>query len=171
MRVLGAPRPELVRGVSICIASDLFPLPNRSIRLARAVHARQLHFPPRDGIGPDRKRRAAGSPPTREKPLAEIEGRPRKLRALARQHSETDVENSGRSRPQGGELLKDLYKDLSPWGKPRWRAIPTGRIARITSVRRCSPNTRLWPGDRLLIDDAIMGGIAVQRQAGDGDRP
>lgn len=53
-----------------------------------------------------------------EKPLAEIEGKAEELRALARQNEGMDVEKeaAGLDR-KAGEMLRDLYKGLSPWQK------------------------------------------------------
>ena len=53
-----------------------------------------------------------------EKPLAEIEGKAEELRAMARANAEMDVEKEAAALDRkAAQLLKDLYKDLSPWRK------------------------------------------------------
>ncbi|MEY2955971.1 MAG: hypothetical protein RL123_699, partial [Pseudomonadota bacterium] len=53
-----------------------------------------------------------------EKPLAEIEGKAEELRAVARANPEMNVEKEGAALDRKAEtLLRDLYKDLSPWRK------------------------------------------------------
>ncbi|MEC9311605.1 MAG: acetyl-CoA carboxylase carboxyl transferase subunit alpha, partial [Pseudomonadota bacterium] len=53
-----------------------------------------------------------------EKPLAEIEGKAEELRALARTNEEMDVADEAAALDAKAEqLLKDLYKDLTPWRK------------------------------------------------------
>lgn len=96
-----------------------------------------------------------------EKPLAEIEGKAEELRALARQNSEMDVEKEAAALDRkAAQLLKDLYKDLSPWRKTQ--------VARHPDRPHCKDYiealfTEYTPlaGDRNFADDhAIMGGIA-----------
>ena len=51
-----------------------------------------------------------------EKPLAEIEGKAEELRALARANEEMDIESEAEALDvKAGQLLEDLYKDLTPW--------------------------------------------------------
>ena len=86
-----------------------------------------------------------------EKPLAEIEGKAEELRALARSNEEMDVEKEAAALDKkAADMLKDLYKGLTPWRKCQVaRQPPTGRIARTIS-RRCSPNIRPWPATGTL---------------------
>ncbi|GHC13069.1 MULTISPECIES: acetyl-CoA carboxylase carboxyltransferase subunit alpha [Gemmobacter] len=96
-----------------------------------------------------------------EKPLAEIEGKAEELRALARQNEKMDVEKEAAALDRKAEqLLKDLYKDLTPWRKCL--------VARHPDRPHCSDYidalfTEYTPlaGDRNFADDhAIMGGLA-----------
>lgn len=102
-----------------------------------------------------------------EKPLAEIEGKAEELRALARQNDEMDVEEEARALDlKAAQMLKDLYKDLSPWRKCL--------VARHPDRPHCKDYietlfTEFTPlaGDRNFADDhAVMGGLARFR-----DRP
>ena len=53
-----------------------------------------------------------------EKPLAEIEGKAEELRAMARANEEMDVEKEAAALDKkAAGMLKDLYKDLTPWRK------------------------------------------------------
>ena len=53
-----------------------------------------------------------------EKPLAEIEGKAEELRALARRNDEMDVEAEAAALDKkASDMLRDLYKDLTPWRK------------------------------------------------------
>jgi acetyl-CoA carboxylase carboxyl transferase subunit alpha len=53
-----------------------------------------------------------------EKPLAEIEGKAEELRALARQNEGMDVEKEAAALDRkASDMLRDLYKGLSPWRK------------------------------------------------------
>ncbi|SEN97812.1 acetyl-CoA carboxylase carboxyltransferase subunit alpha [Gemmobacter aquatilis] len=96
-----------------------------------------------------------------EKPLAEIEGKAEELRALARANSEMDVEKEAAALDKKADvLLKDLYKDLTPWRKCQ--------VARHPDRPHCKDYidalfTEYTPlaGDRNFADDhAIMGGLA-----------
>jgi len=96
-----------------------------------------------------------------EKPLAEIEGKAEELRALARANTEMDVEKEAVALDKkASQLLKDLYKDLSPWRKCQ--------VARHPDRPHCKDYIdalfrEYMPlaGDRNFADDhAIMGGIA-----------
>ena len=96
-----------------------------------------------------------------EKPLAEIEGKAEELRALARANEEMDVEKEAAALDKKAEtLLRDLYKDLSPWRKCQ--------VARHPDRPHCKDYietlfTEFTPlaGDRNFADDlAIMGGLA-----------
>ena len=96
-----------------------------------------------------------------EKPLAEIEGKAEELRAMARQNPETDVEKEASALDRKAEnMLRDLYKALSPWRKCL--------VARHPDRPHCKDYidalfTEYTPlaGDRNFADDhAIMGGLA-----------
>lgn len=96
-----------------------------------------------------------------EKPLAEIEGKAEELRALARQSSEMDVEQEAAALDKKAEdLLRDLYKSLTPWRKCQ--------VARHPDRPHCSDYIEALfseytplAGDRNFADDhAVMGGLA-----------
>ncbi len=96
-----------------------------------------------------------------EKPLAEIEGKAEELRALARQNDEMDVADEAAALDRkASELLKDLYKDLTPWRKCQ--------VARHPDRPHCQHYinelfTEYTPlaGDRNFADDlAVNGGLA-----------
>ena len=96
-----------------------------------------------------------------EKPLAEMEGKAEELRALARQSEGMDVEKEAAALDKkASQLLKDLYKDLSPWRKCQ--------VARHPDRPHCKDYidalfTEFTPlaGDRNFADDhAVMGGLA-----------
>lgn len=102
-----------------------------------------------------------------EKPLAEIEGKAEELRAMARASEEMDVEEeAGALDKKAAAMLRDLYKDLSPWRKCQ--------VARHPERPHCKDYietlfTEYTPlaGDRNFADDqAVMGGLARL-----GDRP
>lgn len=96
-----------------------------------------------------------------ERPLAEIEGKAEELRAMARQNEEMDIEAEAAAldRKAAG-LLRDLYKDLTPWRKCQ--------VARHADRPHCKDYietlfTEFTPlaGDRNFADDhAVMGGLA-----------
>ena len=53
-----------------------------------------------------------------EKGLAEIEGKAEELRALGRSNEEMDVGKEAEALDtKAADMLRDLYKDLSPWRK------------------------------------------------------
>ena len=96
-----------------------------------------------------------------EKPLAEIEGKAEELRALARANSEMDVDKEASALDKKAQqILKDLYKDLSPWRKCQ--------VARHPDRPHCSDYinelfTEYTPlaGDRNFADDlSVAGGLA-----------
>ncbi|MEE9387525.1 MAG: acetyl-CoA carboxylase carboxyltransferase subunit alpha [Paracoccaceae bacterium] len=96
-----------------------------------------------------------------EKPLAEIEGKAEELRALARANAEMDVEKEASALDvKAVAMLKDLYKDLTPWRKCQ--------VARHPDRPHCKDYiqtlfTEYTPmaGDRNFADDlAVMGGLA-----------
>ncbi|GHC66218.1 acetyl-CoA carboxylase carboxyltransferase subunit alpha [Neogemmobacter tilapiae] len=96
-----------------------------------------------------------------EKPLAEIEGKAEELRAMARANKEMDVAKEAEALDRKAEtLLRDLYKDLTPWRKCQ--------VARHPDRPHCKDYietlfTEFTPlaGDRAFAEDlAIMGGLA-----------
>ncbi|MCA0044343.1 acetyl-CoA carboxylase carboxyltransferase subunit alpha [Celeribacter litoreus] len=96
-----------------------------------------------------------------EKPLAEIEGKAEELRALARSSEEMDVEKEAAALDKkAADILKDLYKGLTPWRKCQ--------VARHPERPHCKDYiealfTEYTPlaGDRNFADDhAVMGGLA-----------
>ncbi|TCP59724.1 acetyl-CoA carboxylase carboxyl transferase subunit alpha [Rhodovulum bhavnagarense] len=96
-----------------------------------------------------------------EKPLAEIEGKAEELRALARANAEMDVEQEAVALDRkAAEMLRDLYKNLTPWRKCQ--------VARHPDRPHCkdyieSLFTEYTPlaGDRNFAEDnAVMGGLA-----------
>ncbi|MHA7869991.1 MAG: acetyl-CoA carboxylase carboxyltransferase subunit alpha [Salipiger thiooxidans] len=96
-----------------------------------------------------------------EKPLAEIEGKAEELRNMARKNEEMHVEEEAAALDRKGqEMLKDLYKKLTPWRKCQ--------VARHPDRPHCKDYiealfTEYTPlaGDRGFADDhAVMGGLA-----------
>ena len=96
-----------------------------------------------------------------EKPLAEIEGKAEELRALARANDEMDIESEAAALDlKAGQMLEDLYKDLTAWRKCQ--------VARHPERPHCKDYikalfTEFTPlaGDRNFADDlAVMGGLA-----------
>ncbi|MGH1331872.1 MAG: acetyl-CoA carboxylase carboxyltransferase subunit alpha [Paracoccaceae bacterium] len=96
-----------------------------------------------------------------EKPLAEIEGKAEELRAMARANEEMDVEKEAAALDKkAADMLRDLYKDLTPWRKCQ--------VARHPDRPHCKDYiealfTEYTPlaGDRNFADDhAVMGGLA-----------
>ncbi|GAA6209389.1 acetyl-CoA carboxylase carboxyltransferase subunit alpha [Cognatishimia sp. WU-CL00825] len=96
-----------------------------------------------------------------EKPLAEIEGKAEELRAMARQNEEMDVTDEATALDRkAGELLGELYQNLTPWRKCQ--------VARHPNRPHCADYidalfTDYTPlaGDRNFADDlAVMGGLA-----------
>jgi len=96
-----------------------------------------------------------------EKPLAEIEGKAEELRAMARSNKEMDVEKEAAALDaKAAVMLRDLYKELSPWRKCQ--------VARHPDRPHCKDYiealfTEFTPlaGDRNFADDhSVMGGLA-----------
>ncbi|WP_343116559.1 acetyl-CoA carboxylase carboxyltransferase subunit alpha [Ostreiculturibacter nitratireducens] len=96
-----------------------------------------------------------------EKPLAEIEGKAEELRALARKNEEMDVEKEAAALDAKAEaLLKDIYKNLSPWRKCQVARHPDRPHCRDYIEALFTEYTPL-AGDRNFADDhAVMGGLA-----------
>jgi len=96
-----------------------------------------------------------------EKPLAEIEGKAEELRAMARSNSEMDVAKEAAALDaKASKLLKDLYKDLTPWRKCQVARHPDRPHCKDYIEALFSEYTPL-AGDRNFADDhAVMGGLA-----------
>ena len=96
-----------------------------------------------------------------EKPLAEIEGKAEELRAVARANPEMNVEKEVAALDRKAEtLLRDLYKDLSPWRKCQVARHPDRPHTRDYIAALFTEFTPL-AGDRNFADDhAVMGGLA-----------
>ena len=96
-----------------------------------------------------------------EKPLAEIEGKAEELRALARQSEGMDVEAEAAALDRkAADMLRDLYKSLSPWRKCQVARHPDRPHCRDYISALFTEYTPL-AGDRNFADDhAVMGGLA-----------
>ncbi len=96
-----------------------------------------------------------------ERPLAEIEGKAEELRAMARQNEEMDIEEEAAALDKkAATLLKDLYKDLTPWRKCQVARHPERPHCRDYINALFTEFTPL-AGDRNFADDhAVMGGLA-----------
>jgi acetyl-CoA carboxylase carboxyl transferase subunit alpha len=95
-----------------------------------------------------------------EKPLAEIEGKAEELRALARQNEGMDVEKEAAALDKkGAEMLRDLYKALSPWRKCQVARHPERPHCRDYIAELFTDWVPL-AGDRGFSDDlAVVSGI------------
>jgi hypothetical protein len=96
-----------------------------------------------------------------EKPLAEIEGKAEELRALARANEEMDIADEAAALDaKAAQLLKDLYKELTPWRKCLVARHPERPHCRDYIDALFTEYTPL-AGDRNFADDlAVMGGLA-----------
>ncbi|MCF3592494.1 acetyl-CoA carboxylase carboxyltransferase subunit alpha [Rhodobacteraceae bacterium LMO-12] len=96
-----------------------------------------------------------------EKPLAEIEGKAEELRAMARANEDMDVESEAAALDKkAAELLRDLYKSLTPWRKCQVARHPERPHCRDYIKALFTEYTPL-AGDRNFADDqAVMGGLA-----------
>ena len=96
-----------------------------------------------------------------EKPLAEIEGKAEELRALARQSEGMDVEAEAAALDRkAADMLRYLYKSLSPWRKCQVARHPDRPHCRDYISALFTEYTPL-AGDRNFADDhAVMGGLA-----------
>ncbi len=96
-----------------------------------------------------------------EKPLAEIEGKAEELRAMARSDSAMDVSKEAEALDRKAEtLLRDLYRDLTPWRKCQIARHPDRPHCKDYIEALFSDYTPL-AGDRNFAEDhAVMGGIA-----------
>jgi len=96
-----------------------------------------------------------------EKSLAEIEGKAEELRAMARSNSVMDVSKEAEALDRKAEtMLRDLYKDLTPWRKCQIARHPDRPHCKDYIEALFSEYTPL-AGDRNFAEDhAVMGGIA-----------
>jgi acetyl-CoA carboxylase carboxyl transferase subunit alpha len=96
-----------------------------------------------------------------EKSLAEIEGKAEELRAMARANEKMDVEKEAAALDKkAGDMLRDLYKALTPWQKCQVARHPDRPHCRDYIDALFSEYTPL-AGDRNFADDlAVMGGLA-----------
>ena len=96
-----------------------------------------------------------------EKPLAEIEGKAEELRAMARQSEGMDVETEAAALDRKAtEMLRELYKSLTPWRKCQVARHPDRPHCRDYISALFTEYTPL-AGDRNFADDhAVMGGLA-----------
>ena len=96
-----------------------------------------------------------------EKPLAEIEGKAEELRAMARQSECMDVETEAAALDRkAAEMLRELYKSLTPWRKCQVARHPDRPHCRDYISALFTEYTPL-AGDRNFADDhAVMGGLA-----------
>jgi acetyl-CoA carboxylase carboxyl transferase subunit alpha len=96
-----------------------------------------------------------------EKPLAEIEGKAEELRAMGRSNPAMDVSKEAEALDRkADQMLKDLYKGLTPWQKCQVARHPDRPHCRDYIETLFTEFTPL-AGDRNFADDhAIMGGLA-----------
>jgi len=96
-----------------------------------------------------------------EKPLAEIEGKAEELRAMARANAAMDVTKEAEALDKKAEtLLRELYRDLTPWRKCQVARHPDRPHCRDYIDALFSEYTPL-AGDRNFAEDhAVMGGLA-----------
>ena len=96
-----------------------------------------------------------------EKGLAEIEGKAEELRALGRSNEEMDVGKEAEALDKkAADMLRDLYKDLSPWRKCQVARHPD-RPHCIDYVNELFEEYTALAGDRNFADDqAVIGGVA-----------
>jgi acetyl-CoA carboxylase carboxyl transferase subunit alpha len=95
-----------------------------------------------------------------EKPLAEIEGKAEELRALARQNEGMDVEKEAAALDRkAADMLRDLYKALTPWQKCQVARHPHRPHCRDYVAEMITDWVPL-AGDRGFAEDnAVMSGI------------
>jgi acetyl-CoA carboxylase carboxyl transferase subunit alpha len=101
-----------------------------------------------------------------EKGLAELQGKAEELRALAQQNPELDLfEEAEALDSRAEEMLRDLYRDLSPWRKCQVARHPDRPHASDYVEALFSEYTAL-AGDRNFAEDhAVIGGLARFRDA------
>ncbi|MFN6976683.1 MAG: acetyl-CoA carboxylase carboxyltransferase subunit alpha [Gemmobacter sp.] len=96
-----------------------------------------------------------------EKPLAEIEGKAEELRALGRRNSGMEIAKEAEALDRKAEqLLRDLYKGLTPWQKCQVARHPERPHCR-DYVEALFTDWMPLAGDRAFAEDvAVMGGLA-----------
>ena len=96
-----------------------------------------------------------------EKSLSDIEGKAEEMRALARTDPEMNIETEAAALDRkAGDLLRDLYKTLTPWRKCQVARHPERPHCKDYIEALFSEYTPL-AGDRNFADDlAVMGGLA-----------
>ncbi|MEO1491696.1 MAG: acetyl-CoA carboxylase carboxyltransferase subunit alpha [Pseudomonadota bacterium] len=96
-----------------------------------------------------------------EKGLAELQGKAEELRALARQDPNLDVgAEADQLDARAGELLVELYKDLTPWQKCQI-ARHQDRPHTVDYIDTLFTDYMPLAGDRNFAEDnAIVGGLA-----------
>ena len=96
-----------------------------------------------------------------EKPLAEIEGKAEELRAMARTNEDVDLEKEAAALDQkAGQMLQDLYKDLTPWRKCKVARHPNRPHCKDYIEALFSEYTPIAGDRNFAEDDAVMGGLA-----------
>ncbi len=96
-----------------------------------------------------------------EKPLAEIEGKAEELRAMARVNEEMDVEAEAAALDRkAADLLKDLYKKLTPWRKCQVARHPDRPHCRDYIEALFQEYTPLAGDRKFAEDEAVLGGLA-----------
>lgn len=95
-----------------------------------------------------------------EKPIAELEGKIRELRQLARTDDEVNItEEVGRLEGKLDSLLRDTYRKLDPWQKTQVARHPE-RPHFFDYVERLVDDFVPLAGDRAFAEDlAIIGGL------------
>ena len=95
-----------------------------------------------------------------EKPIAELEGKIRELRQLARTDDEVNItEEVGRLEGKLDSLLRDTYRKLDPWQKTPGARHPE-RPHFFDYVERLVDDFVPLAGDRAFAEDlAIIGGL------------
>ena len=67
-----------------------------------------------------------------EKPVADLEGKIVELKSLTQSDQAVSIdEEVARLTARADEALVDIYRQLTPWQRLRWRAIRSGRIFRL----------------------------------------
>ena len=96
-----------------------------------------------------------------EKGLAELQGKAEELRAMARQDPgmKTGTE-AGQLDRKANEMLRDLYKELTPWQKCQVARHPNRPHAGDYIETLFSEFTPLAGDRNFAEDDAVMGGLA-----------
>ena len=96
-----------------------------------------------------------------EKPLADIEGKAEELRAMAHKDEGVDLRKEADALDKkAATMLRDLYKDLTPWRKCQVARHPD-RPHCASYIEALFTDYTPLAGDRTFGDDhAVMGGLA-----------